>query len=76
LLACCAAAKNRCPVSFRIQCISAQMTAVIDFEKTQIPTLDAYFTSRFVGAIGPPTKVRVEFAGNVRMCILLDQVIS
>ena len=41
------------------------MTAVINLEKTQIPSLDTYWTSGYVAAIGASTKVRVEFAGNV-----------
>ena len=57
---------SRGPVNFRKQCITSQMTAVIDLDKTYVPTLEARPTSSavtrplsYVGAIGPPAKVGV-----------------
>lgn len=60
------AVKPRGPVNVRNQCVSSQMTAVIELDKTYVPTLDARTNSSavtrplsYVGAIGPPSKVRV-----------------
>lgn len=59
------AVKSRGPVNFNNQCISSRMMAVIELDKTCGPTLEAHTTSSavtrplsYVGAIGPPSKVR------------------
>ncbi|XP_020244309.1 RNA polymerase sigma factor sigB isoform X2 [Asparagus officinalis] len=55
--------KPRGPVYVRNQCVSSLMTAVIELDKTYVPTLDAHTNSSavtrplsYVGAIGPPSK--------------------
>lgn len=60
------AGKLRGTGNLRNHCVSSQMAAVIDFDTTRVPTLEPRTTSSavprplsYVGAIGPPAKVRI-----------------
>ncbi|KAJ0970969.1 hypothetical protein J5N97_018928 [Dioscorea zingiberensis] len=59
--------KSRDHISIRKNCVLSSMTAVVDVEKLQIPSLETHSTSlaavrplTYVGAIGPPPKRNFE----------------
>ena len=60
--------KSKDHVCVRKNCILSSMTAVVDVDKLQIPSLETHSTSltavkplTYVGSIGPPPKVRFIF---------------
>jgi hypothetical protein len=86
------AAKIREPVCFRVQCVlsttspstSTGTTSVLNMEKLRLPSLetnsDSFTANRpwtYMGAIGPPTVVRIVIFGvftheRLRFCIRFE----